>query len=252
MELRPGLVRAVALDVEATRREAEKAGYTTFVLPAEGIVDRASFFNTIRATFPLDPPLMSSCIWDAMSDSLWQGLYTHPSRRIAILWPNARVMARSAASDFKEALTVLTQVARSLGDPRFTRGKPKEIAVIVEEDVNAMSAEAFLHDLLRAVPELKPVLDEHLAANDTLLPHVMMADMTRFAVSAIVDLHKRPAVLKLLDHLEQGLRAGDEETRELILASFVENLIGEATALRLLKTLMGPNLRKEVRAICEQ
>ena len=46
-----------------------------------------------------------------------------------------------------------------------------------------MSAEAFVHDLLRAAPELKPILDEHLAANDTLLPHVIMADVVRFAVA---------------------------------------------------------------------
>ena len=115
-----------------------------------------------------------------------------------------------------------------------------------------MPAEAFLHDLLRAAPDLKPILDEHLAANDTLLPHVMMADLARFAVAGVADIRKRTNVLRLLNHLEQGLSIGDEEIRDLILASFVENLVGEATALRLLKPLMGPNLRREVGSICRQ
>jgi hypothetical protein len=115
-----------------------------------------------------------------------------------------------------------------------------------------MSAEAFVHDLLRAAPELKPILDEHLAADDTLLPHVFMADVARFAVAEIADVRKRATILKLLDYLEKGLSTGDEETRELILASFVENLMSETTALLLLKPSMGPNLRKAVRAICGQ
>lgn len=132
MELRPGLIRTTSLDVEATRREANHAGYTTFVLPAEDIVDRVSFFNAVRATLPLDPPLMGTRSWDAMSDSLWEGLYGLPDQRIAILWPNARAMASAASPDFEMALNVLTDVATSLANPHATRGKPKELTVIIE------------------------------------------------------------------------------------------------------------------------
>ncbi len=132
MELRPGLVRTATLDVEATRRQASQAGYTTFVLPAKGIVDRVSFFDAVRATFPLDPPLVGSRSWDAMSDSLWEGLYALPDQRIAILWPNARTMASAALPDFETAVNVLTDVATLLADPRATKGNPKEVTVIVE------------------------------------------------------------------------------------------------------------------------
>jgi hypothetical protein len=111
-----------------------------------------------------------------------------------------------------------------------------------------MSAEAFVHDLLRVAPELKPILDEHLAANDTLLPHVFMADVARFAVAESANVSKRATILKLLNQLEKGLSTADEETRELILASFVENLMAETTALLVLKPLMGSNLRKAVHA----
>jgi hypothetical protein len=132
MELRPGLSRAATLDVEATRRQATQAGYATFVLLADGVVDRASFFDAVRATLPLDPPVIGSRSWDALSDSLWEGLYALPEQRIAILWPNARTMARTASSDFETALNVLTDVVTLLADPRATNGNPKEVALVVE------------------------------------------------------------------------------------------------------------------------
>lgn len=132
MDLTQGLREVGGLDVEATRREAQEAGYATFVLPAEGIVDRSSFFDAVRVTLPLDPPLVGSRSWDAFSDSLWQGLYTHPEGRVAILWPNARIMATAASSDFEMALAVIDDVATSLADPRATRGSTKDVVVIVD------------------------------------------------------------------------------------------------------------------------
>lgn len=132
MELERGFQRTEVLDVESTRRRAEQAGFATFVLPANGIVDRPSFFDAVRATFPLDPPLVGSRSWDALSDSLWEGLHTHPARRIAILWPSTRAMAAAAPSDFEIALNVLADVASLLADPRATQDDPKEVAVVVE------------------------------------------------------------------------------------------------------------------------
>lgn len=132
MEIKPGLHRTGVLDVEATRRQAEEMGYATFVLPDTGIIDRASFFDAVRTTFRLDPPLLGSRSWDALSDSLWEGLYTHDARRVAILWPSTQAMTRSAPADFETALNVLADVASSLANPRATRDNPKEVAVLVE------------------------------------------------------------------------------------------------------------------------
>lgn len=133
LQMEPGLHRVAALDVESTRRQAEQAGYTTFVLPEEGIVDRASFFDAIRATFPLDPPLIGSRSWDALSDSLWEGLYRHSARRIAILWPSTRAMASGDPPDFETALNILADIADSLADPRPTRDERKDVAVMIEQ-----------------------------------------------------------------------------------------------------------------------
>jgi hypothetical protein len=132
MEIKPGLNRTGPINAEAARHQAEQAGYTVFVLPEKGIADRASFFEAVRATFPLDPPLVGSSSWDALSDSLWEGLETHSARRIAILWLGTRLMARLAPSDFDIALSVLADVAIDLADNRATCNNPKEIAVLVE------------------------------------------------------------------------------------------------------------------------
>jgi len=102
------------------------------VLPTTGIVDRSSFFDAVRATFPLDPPLIGSHSWDALSDSLWEGLHTSAARRIAIMWQGTRTMATSASSDFETALDVLVDVASLLADPQATHGTTKELAILVE------------------------------------------------------------------------------------------------------------------------
>jgi hypothetical protein len=76
--------------------------------------------------------VVGSRSWDALTDSLWEGLHALPDQRIAILWSNARTMARTAPSDFETALNMLTDVAALLADPRAAAGKPKEVALVVE------------------------------------------------------------------------------------------------------------------------
>lgn len=132
MEFKRGLQRVGALDVPAIQRAATLTGVTTFVLPSHGIVDRSSFFDAVRKTLPLDPPLVGSGSWDALSDSLWEGLFQHLSGRIAIIWPGAGEMAAQAPTDFEIALSVLSDVADLLADQRATAGVTKEVSIVVE------------------------------------------------------------------------------------------------------------------------
>jgi len=132
MEFITGLHATANLNVEETRRRAEQAGFTAFVFPETGIVSRESFFDAVRATFPLDPPLVGFRSWDALSDSLWEGLYRHPSQKIAILWKNTRAIADIASTEFDTALAVLSDVAKSLADARATCNQPKDVAIFVE------------------------------------------------------------------------------------------------------------------------
>ncbi|MCB9600718.1 MAG: barstar family protein [Polyangiales bacterium] len=121
------LLEASAID--ARRRELESLGFAAFVLPKTG-VDGATFFDAARSTLPLDPPVYDS--WDALSDSLWEGLHQHPSRRLAIVWQGTSEMARSWPTEFTRVMDVLSDVAALLGDPKATVGNPKELVVLVE------------------------------------------------------------------------------------------------------------------------
>lgn len=98
-----------------------------------GIVDadHTSFFDAVRATLPLDP-LVGSRSWDALSDSLWEGLYLHAGLRCAILWPGADTLAARSVGTFETALAVLADVAKLLADPVATCDHPKEVVILVE------------------------------------------------------------------------------------------------------------------------
>jgi hypothetical protein len=132
-----GATTESVLDIEAIRLKAEREGYFTFVLPEVGIVDRPSFFEAIRNTLPLDPPVVSSRSWEALGDSLWEGLHSHPAQRIVILWPNSEAMIDS--TDREMALSVLADVAKLLEDHQATKGRPKYVAILVG---NARSAQS--------------------------------------------------------------------------------------------------------------
>ena len=71
----------------------------------EGIATKAEFFAAVIDTFPLDPPLSDERqVWDALSDSLFQGLMESPDAHIAIIWPDP---AMADARDFETAANLL-------------------------------------------------------------------------------------------------------------------------------------------------
>ena len=111
-------------------------------------------------------------------------------------------------------------------------------------------SEIFVDNMLQQLPSLKTVYDEHIDKNDSLLPHVFMGDLTRFVISESENVESRTTLTTLMRYLDDGLRTGSDEVKELIVVSFVENLLGEVAALRSLKPLMGPRLRSEVEQIC--
>ena len=131
MKIQPGLSQIRDLDVGTVRREAIESGFKVFVLPA-GIDSRESFFDAVRKTLPMDPPIISSRSWDALSDSLWGGLYSVDEDRIVIVWPNSTALAESAPKDYETALSVLKDLVTSLGDRETTQGRTRSISVIVQ------------------------------------------------------------------------------------------------------------------------
>jgi hypothetical protein len=131
MRLAPGLTTIEDMNVDAIIQEARQQGLTAYVLPSSGVVSREKFFDAVRATLPLDPPLVSSRSWDALSDSLWSGLDMIEAGRIVIVWPNSTDMRRAAVADYELASSILADVAAALADPKATCGKPKEVTILL-------------------------------------------------------------------------------------------------------------------------
>jgi hypothetical protein len=89
-----------------------------------------------------------------------------------------------------------------------------------------------LRDLQAAHPAIAALVATHLADHDEVLPHLLMADITRWLVAR----GPQPAVLAILDrHFSEG----DEHVQDVIALSFLENLLGEDTVVR---WALGPRL----------
>jgi hypothetical protein len=130
----PGLSLAASAEVRDAQQDFEWAGWKVFVLP-DGIKSKLSFFRAVAAIMPLDPPLVGISegrySWDALDDSLWEGLHELPERQIAILWPDAARLAARDPETHRDALDVLDHVSRLLADDEATIGTPKQVAVVV-------------------------------------------------------------------------------------------------------------------------
>lgn len=131
MDDEPGVRFVPDLEGDDAPEAAHRAGATSYVLP-RGVVDRARFFDAVRATLPLDPPLQGSASWDALADSLWEGLHQARARRVWIVWPGADAMARAARDDFALAVRVMASVIELLADASATNGRPTAVTFIVE------------------------------------------------------------------------------------------------------------------------
>jgi hypothetical protein len=70
-----------------------------------------------------------------------------------------------------------------------------------------------------------PTLREHLADNfGEVLPHVLLGEMSRQLVHLAVERPDGRELEDVLRVLEEEFRAGEEEVRELLAVSFLENL----------------------------
>jgi hypothetical protein len=81
-----------------------------------------------------------------------------------------------------------------------------------------------VHEELRlAVPEFGPAVDEHVAEYDEVLQHVLFGDLTRFVLAAH-ERGDREVEERCLGFLDRAVRDGDDEVKNLVLVSFVENI----------------------------
>jgi len=63
-----------------------------FTLSEPESTSAESFFDSVRNSLPLDPPSIGSS-WDALADSLFEGLSELDDDELLIVWPNASALA---------------------------------------------------------------------------------------------------------------------------------------------------------------
>ena len=132
-EMKRGLNYQPGADVEGLRRELEKERWLVFELP-EGITDKRAFFQAVKDTLPLNPPLDSDHRWDALSDSLWEGLGESDHDRIAIIWPGSTTMAKGRwwwPGPREIARELLAAVADDLAGLEADVDEPKTLMVVL-------------------------------------------------------------------------------------------------------------------------
>ncbi|MFF9839296.1 barstar family protein [Streptomyces sp. NPDC013740] len=131
MKIESGLHEVSGADIAGILDEAARQGVPAFTLSTAGRTDKEAFLEAVRQALPLDPLLGTFATrWDAVSDSLWGGLYGLGSSRAVIVWPDARPVA-GAWGDYRMALDIFRDVAGSLAEARWTNGRPMQVSVYV-------------------------------------------------------------------------------------------------------------------------
>ncbi len=82
-----------------------------------------------------------------------------------------------------------------------------------------MTTVEFCQTLAGKFPDIATILTEHIADNDELLPHVFLADVTRYVLA---DGPCRKQVVKFLD---ESFASQGQDVEDLIAVSFVEYLV---------------------------
>jgi hypothetical protein len=108
---------------------------------------------------------------------------------------------------------------------------------------------AFIGALCHRFPVLMPILQEHLDDYDGLLPHVLMADVSRWVVQRFAFNAADETLREILDFLESDFERARGEDRELVAASFLENLPRSGEEGAGVQALLGPALQEQLRRI---
>jgi hypothetical protein len=99
-----------------------------------------------------------------------------------------------------------------------------------------------MEGLIRKLPFARALYEEHLADNDELLPHVLMADLRRLFVRLVND-RDQAKIQVLLDALEALAASPSDSIQNVVDVSFVEDAYldpREREALLSARSNLGP------------
>lgn len=164
-------------------------------------------------------------------------------RRHALLYANALPLYKGSRPIIRYGTalapcpTFLTNTESAIGADR-TDSSGKLILV------SAITARQLLDALRAEVPELGPVINDHIAMFGEVLPHVLIGDVTRFVVAAHSE-GRSEVEDRCLRLLDRALRQGDDDVVNLVAVSFVENTAPWEEATRIWATSWPSGLREE-------
>jgi len=172
-------------------------------------------------------------VWSdgADTDDLIRGSYLTPLVHFAqVVSPN-------------EARTDHADDVRALLGPRL-RGEYERLSAAGA--ASPVAQLAFIDELVRAVPDLRPVWRAHVEDWDEVLTHIFLADVRRTAQRWFDSQREddRAALAALLDHLDESVDT-DPQVRELVATGFVEDLPYPGEPGDGIVDLLGPKLRAE-------
>lgn len=124
-----GYISILDSELESTIKKHQSEGWRVFRLPAN-MSSKDEFFNGVRLTLPLDPPLYSNRSWDALADSLWAGLDGLPDRNIVIVWPSTSRFEMYSVDDFAIAQSILADLPVLLSNNEVTAGSITNVVVL--------------------------------------------------------------------------------------------------------------------------
>jgi hypothetical protein len=83
----------------------------------------------------------------------------------------------------------------------------------------SMTPAEFCESLAHKYPDIAKILTEHFSDNDELLPHVFLADVTRYVLA------NGPCRKPIVKYLDESFAAYGKEVEDLVAVSFVEYLV---------------------------
>lgn len=99
--------------------------------------------------------------------------------------------------------------------------------------------------LVARFPELQPLYDENYDdENGKILSHPFFGDLTQYITELSHHDDKKTQLKNIINFLEEAMNSPDELVKDLIVASFIENLERDDPGFNTIKAMFGPALQK--------
>lgn len=108
----------------------------------------------------------------------------------------------------------------------------------------------FIEYLIVEHLELKPIYDAHVEYYEEVLPHVLFGEFTSYVILLAADMDRNNIFLTgFLSSMEKGISSGEADVVNLIMVSFVENLMGEYEVIDQLAGICSPELLRTIKEV---